>query len=108
MSKKSKGLMSKLFNNQKPESTKVDLKQPDPRSADEINKEYQNVCIQIGDKTVKAEGLKQELDQLFKYVQSLGNELAARQKLEEAQKQPAATASPITTDTLAQSNEVPA
>jgi hypothetical protein len=86
MSKINKKMLSKIFKSKQKESIKMELKEkeaaPVPRSRDEINKSYEQVCIQIGDKTVKKAGLEQELGQLFKYVESLGNELAAREKLD--------------------------
>lgn len=77
--------LSKFFKGK--EAAKVAIsdeakQKPTPRSKDEINKQYQEVCTMLGDKQVKAKGLQQEIDQLFTYVTSLGNELDARLKLD--------------------------
>lgn len=83
--------MSKFFK----QGTKVGIpdeakSQPIPRSRDEINKQYQDVCTALGDKQVKSRGIQQEIDNLFKYVESLGNELAARDKMDSEAKSGAA------------------
>jgi hypothetical protein len=83
-----------------PDSAK---QKPVPRSRDEINKNYGQLCTELGDKTVKMKGFQQEIDLLFKYVESLSNELDARTKLDakvDAEKQvesPADSLAPETT-----------
>jgi len=83
MSDQKQQILNKVFKNNKPEGAEVSLEKPVPRAALEINKEYEQVCIYIGDKSVKAKGLVQEIEQLYKRVESLGGELSARQKLDQ-------------------------
>jgi hypothetical protein len=110
MSNKSskKSLLNRVFNKSKPLATQVPLPQekPVPRTKDQINQEYQQLCTTLGDKIVKKEGLDIEIKALFKHVESLGNELTARELLDKeadaAQKAPATPAVPdlIDTDTI--------
>jgi hypothetical protein len=67
---------------------------PQPRSKDDIQKEYQSICTAIGDMNVKEEGLKLDKQNLFRRVQQIGEELSARTELDnkaaaEAAKNPA-------------------
>lgn len=81
MSKKS--MLNKIFNKSQPLSTQVPLpEQKVPRTKDQINAEYQQLCLTLGDKIVKKEGLDLEIKALFKHVESLGNELTARETLD--------------------------
>jgi hypothetical protein len=82
---------SKLSNLFKSKASKVaipdSVKQaPVPRSRDEIMKQYNNACLALGDLTVKARATQQDIDNIFRDIQSLGNELQARQTLEDKQK----------------------
>ncbi len=91
--------VSKFFKNKSQKVTIPDeAKQaPTPRAKDVIDKEYTQVCISIGDRTVKAKGLQQELDQMFRYVERLGAESEARLKLDAEE----AAKAKSTADTLA-------
>ncbi len=75
--------MSKFFKRksqsiQIPDSAKQEIP---PRQQDEIDKEYTQLCISIGDRKVKIEGLEEELQQMFNYARKLGAESAKRQQL---------------------------
>ncbi len=106
-------LMSKVFRNNQPNSAKVDLTKPQPRTVDQINQNYQQICVELGDKTVKKIGLEQEISGLMKMVESLGAELSQRQRLDaeaaekKASETPAETPAAQTTET-APGNAVPA
>lgn len=83
MSKLSKYFKSKGKSVSIPESAKSS---PVPRTKEEIQKQYVEVCTALGDKQVKLKGIQSEIDNLFKYVDSFANELEARVKLDEAEK----------------------
>lgn len=98
---KGKGF-SKFFKGKDQVTIPDEAKQkPVPRSKEEINKQYQDVCTNLGDKTVKAKGLQQEIDQLMQYVTSLGNELDARLKLDGEAKRAEEAAAKASGETLA-------
>src|ERR1700761_6684759 len=61
-----------------------------PRTIEEINREYTELAKLLGDRTVKAEGLKKEINDILNKIDSLGSELNARLKIdaEEKAKQP--------------------
>lgn len=66
--------------------TQMSLKEeskPVPRSKDLINQEYQQVCVTLGDKSVKKQGLEIDIQNLYRRVEQLGNELDAREKLDQ-------------------------
>lgn len=120
MSKKSlrQSLLNKVFKSNQQGAGKVDLtsSKPTPRGTEQINQSYQEICIQIGDKTVKKIGLEQEISGLMKMVESLGAELSQRQRLdaEAAAKTASETeatptpAQPAQTTETAPGNSVPA
>ncbi len=99
----SKSKLSKFFKSKATETTIPDSakSKPAPRLKEEINTQYQQVCTALGDKQVKARGLQQEIDQLFKYVESLGNELDARLKLDGDAERAKEAAAKSSADTLA-------
>ena len=85
MSKKStkQSILNRVFNKSKPMSAQIPEQAPKmPRSKDQINTEYQQLCTTLGDKVVKKEGLDLEIKALFKHVESLGNELTARESID--------------------------
>lgn len=91
---------SKFFKNKKQVSLPEEVKSaPQPRSKDDIQKEYQSICTALGDMTVKKEGLELDIKGLFRRVQQIGEELSARTELDnkavaEAAKNSAPTTSP--------------
>ena len=101
MSKKSQqkqSLLNRVFNKAKPMSAQLpDQSRPDPRAKDDIQREYQNLCTALGDKTVKSEGIKQEIEGMLRRVSQLGAELAERERLdaESASKSEAINGSPV-------------
>lgn len=89
--------MSKFFKRKStpvaiPEASKSEIP---PRSQDEIDKEYTQLCISIGDRTVKAEGLKEEIQQMFNYARKLGAESARRQELNKQAPPTQETSAPV-------------
>ena len=54
----------------------------DPRSIEDINKEYTAYAQLLGDKYVKIEGLKRDVEQVMVRINQLGAELTERQKLD--------------------------
>jgi hypothetical protein len=54
----------------------------EPRSVEEINKEYTAYAQLLGDKQVKIRGLNKDVDQLLGLIDALGMELIERQKLD--------------------------
>lgn len=75
--------MSKFFKSKSKQITIPDTAKSElpPRTQEEIDKEYTQLCITIGDRTVKSRGLEEELEQMFKYANKLGAESARRQEL---------------------------
>lgn len=63
-----------------------------PRSKEEINKSYTQLVQQIGSKTVEAKAIEGQLNQMFRAVESLSQEMNARIKLEAEEMPKAATA----------------
>lgn len=79
-------MSSKHFKNktsvQLPDSAKSELP---PREQQEIDREYTQLCISIGDRTVKSTGLEDELQQMLNYARRLGAESQRRQELNKAE-----------------------
>lgn len=75
--------MSKFFKSKSKQITIPDTAKSElpPRTQEEIDKEYTQLCITIGDRTVKSRGLEEELEQMFRYANKLGAESARRQEL---------------------------
>ncbi len=90
--------LKKLFNRSKAESVQLPTQsnQPEPRSAEEINKQYTEVCTKLGHNKVNQSLLERENIDLMRYIESFSNEMKARQTLDAKQAQ-----QPAQSDTLA-------
>jgi hypothetical protein len=53
-----------------------------PRSKQEINQQYTQFAQLLGDKYVKQEGLKKEIEQIMQAIDNLGAELNERNRLD--------------------------
>ncbi len=58
----------------------------EPRAKQAINEEYTAVAQQLGAKTVEAESIKRQIQQLINKVDQLGQEMTERTKLDEQEK----------------------
>src|ERR1700722_3642507 len=76
MAKKLKDLFKKSNAVTIPDSAKTEIP---PREQEAIDKEYTQLCISIGDRYVKSQGLEEELGQMLNYARRLGSESAKRQ-----------------------------
>ncbi len=57
----------------------------EPRSTEDINKEYTAYAQLLGDKQVKIHGLEKDKEQILFRIDQLGTELTERQKLDKGQ-----------------------
>jgi septal ring factor EnvC (AmiA/AmiB activator) len=77
--------LKKLFNRNKQE-TPVTLPaqqtMPIPRSKEEINTQYTQVCTQLGHNQVNQILLQKEAEKLQRYIESFANEMQAREALD--------------------------
>lgn len=100
MSKKSTAQgFKRFFKGAASKQVELPASNPTPRSLEEINKEYTQLCLTIGNTQVKARAVQQELDYLFRKADSLGNENQARLDLDAKAKE--AAGSGETTESLA-------
>ncbi len=76
-----KSLFKKFVKGSPAKSPKVE-----PRAKQEINEEYTAVAQQLGAKTVEAESIKRQIQQLINKVDQLGQEMTERTKLDEQEK----------------------
>lgn len=77
----SKHFKSKATSVQLPDSAKSALP---PREQAEIDKEYTQLCISIGDRRVKIAGMEDDLQAMLNYARRLGDESSKRQELNKA------------------------
>jgi hypothetical protein len=77
--------LKKLFNRNKAEAVTIPdtaKSDPVPRSKEEINKQYSDVCTQLGHNRVNASLIDKERDNLMRYIESFSNEMKAREDLD--------------------------
>lgn len=55
----------------------------EPRARQAINEEYTSIAQQLGAKTIEAESVKRQIQQLVNKVDQLGAEMSERVKLDE-------------------------
>lgn len=80
--------MNRFFKGKKPVTQiPTEPKQPEPRSMDEIQKVYAELCARAGSLQYKITIEQRDLEQLNKALESINNEAAARQKLDEPKKE---------------------
>jgi hypothetical protein len=69
-------------------------KPKEPRTRQEINNAYTQAAQILGDKHVKLEGLKREIEEVVKFIDGLGAELNARNEIEKKEAEKAKAAAP--------------
>jgi hypothetical protein len=69
----------------------------EPRTRQEINNQYTQLAQLLGDKYVKSEGLKREIEQVLRAIDELGAELNARAEIEKKEAEKAKAAAPEVT-----------
>ncbi len=74
-----KSLFKKFVKGSPPKAPTVE-----PRSKQVINEEYTAIAQQLGAKTVEAESIKRQIQQLINKVDQLGAEMSERTKLDES------------------------
>lgn len=70
-----------MFKKFKKNKVSLASKQPEPRSLDEINKDYAELCARAGESQYKVKIEQERLEQLNSALKNLNAEGAARQKL---------------------------
>lgn len=80
--------LKSVFKKKKKEEKVVKAaKAAEPRTAEEINKEYNALCAQIGERELNKAVLSDQQKQLFGRVQQLASEMQKRQDLDKAAKE---------------------